>query len=568
MKDLQRSALAEAVHEWNGAFQPDAFRSKYGKEPELGTTRAHYGRHARPSLLRLFLHRSSHEDLLRVPDELMEPLRELLPPPQAAALAATAELPQHYPRPRQRYDREAREYRVRTEPVPLVVRETEAAARHDLTAVLALADAGQVAITSKKRHPTSGACRAVARVLLGGDFYAEGERERWSDDDEYLGAEWDRVGPIRAFAWPLLLQAGGLARPWGGKLRLTERGRAALGASPSEILADLWTTWTDSDLLDELSRVEAIRGQSGRGRRSLVPADSRRPVVADALADCPPGRWVAVDELWRYMRAAGHDFEVTRDPWDLYIEEKQYGSLGYDGYHPWEILQGRYVLAVLMEYAATLGLVDVAYVPPHFARVDYRHLWGVDDHEFLSRYDGLAHIRLTPLGAYCLEVTEEYAPGVGAAGATLTVLPNLEVAVLEGAEVSPADRLLLERFGEPVSERVWRLDRDRILAAIEEGHDPAALRELLTSRGGGTLPDAAGTFLDEIADRAGRLREAGRALLVDCGGEEMAALLASDRATRSACLRAGERHVAVPAGKEAAFRRGLRRLGYVLPPGR
>ena len=32
----------------------------------------------------------------------------------------------------------------------------------------------------------------------------------------------------------------------------------------------------------------------------------------------------------------------------------------------WELLQGRFILAMLFEYAATLGLIDVAYIPPRW----------------------------------------------------------------------------------------------------------------------------------------------------------------------------------------------------------
>jgi hypothetical protein len=50
--------------------------------------------------------------------------------------------------------------------------------------------------------------------------------------------------------------------------------------------------------------------------------------------------------------------------WKLYLVDAHYGSLGYDGFHRWEILEGRYTLAVLFEYAGTLGLLDLDYVPP------------------------------------------------------------------------------------------------------------------------------------------------------------------------------------------------------------
>jgi hypothetical protein len=63
-----------------------------------------------------------------------------------------------------------------------------------------------------------------------------------------------------------------------------------------------------------------------------------------------------------------------------------YDSLGYDGFHDWPLLQDRYMLAVLFEYAATLGLIGIEYVSPVGAREDYRDNWGGDDLDQLSRY--------------------------------------------------------------------------------------------------------------------------------------------------------------------------------------
>ena len=108
------------------------------------------------------------------------------------------------------------------------------------------------------------------------------------------------------------------------------------------------------------------------------------------------------------MRASGEEFAVTRNPWHLYIGEPHYGSLGYDNRH--EILDIRYLLCLLFEYAATLGLVDVAFTPPAGARQDYDDLWGTDDLAFFSRYDGFIFFRVTALGAYCLGSAEDYTP--------------------------------------------------------------------------------------------------------------------------------------------------------------
>jgi hypothetical protein len=137
----------------------------------------------------------------------------------------------------------------------------------------------------------------------------------------------------------------------------------------------------------------------------------RRGHVAAALAALALGEWTTVDQLFKNMRKAGHNPATARSEralWKLYLEDPEYGSLSYDGHHNWELLQGRYTLAVLFEYAAPLGLIDVEYVEAAGARDDYQYNWGGDWLERLSRYDGLRAIRLTPLGAYAAGRTSLY----------------------------------------------------------------------------------------------------------------------------------------------------------------
>ena len=176
-----------------------------------------------------------------------------------------------------------------------------------------------------------------------------------------------------------------------------------------------------------------------------------------------------VDDFFRFMVAAGHDFEVTREPWDLYISDPHDGSLGYEGFHDWELLQGRYALCLLFEYASTLGLVDVAYIAPAGVRRDFRSLWDADDLDFLSRYDGLLSFRLNPLGAYGLGLVEAYKPRAVPARASLTVLPSLQINLSKEA-LAPDEALLLGTYAEQESDTVWRLDREKALAAVESGH--------------------------------------------------------------------------------------------------
>ncbi len=465
-----------------------------------------------------------------------------------AGPTAVEELPEEIEQRHTFYDYATRARQTAVEFVPLTVRETERAARHDLEAVFRLADSGKLSVSDRTRRPSAATTRIVAQALLGGEPYPEDSG----------------IGPMTSFAWPMLIQVAGLAELRGSRLALTNAGSKSLTVPAADMLRKIWDRWLATRLLDELSRIDVIKGQTGKGKRGLTAVASRREVIADAVAECPVGGWVTTDELFRYMRAVGHRFEVTRDPWRLYIGHPEYGSLGYDGYGGWNILQARYALCLLFEYAATLGIVDVAYVPPAGARPDFHDMSGTDDLEYLSRYDGLTFIRLTPLGAYILGWAESYEPPAPEQRTLFTVLTNLDV-VATGDGLTFADRIVLERYAQRTADRVWRLDRDVLLTVAEQGESMADVRAFLAARTATPLPQAVISLLDDLTDRAQRFVDRGTMRVIDCADPALVLRLANDRATRGLCIAAGENRLLVPAGSEQAFRRAVRKLGYAVP---
>jgi hypothetical protein len=108
------------------------------------------------------------------------------------------------------------------------VRHTEHEAQVNLVAVLRLCAMGKLRCSEKTRRPGAATVEAVASVLDGGDFHPS--------------------EAIAAFAWPMLLQAGGLAQLTSGRLALTSRGQTALGA-------DLLRVWPTCDFV----RIESMR---------------------------------------------------------------------------------------------------------------------------------------------------------------------------------------------------------------------------------------------------------------------------------------------------------------------
>jgi hypothetical protein len=549
LDETQRAAVAEVVHSSETVFDGERFRAKYGKLPAWGSI-SPYERNANPTPL-CFLFYGGRT----MPDDLKARLKVFVPPPAAARVKTVDPLPANYDLPIRFWEAGVR--RQRTEPVPLAVRVSESAAARELLSVLRLADAGKIAVSDKTRRPSTATIEAVTAVLEGGDYYPHvPPKDRWSDGN---------AGPIRAFAWPLLIQAGGLARLAGQRLQLTRSGRGALVDPAAETLHHLWQKWRDTTLLDELSRIDCVKGQTGKGKRGLTAVATRREAISAALADCPVGPWIATSEFCRFNRASGNEVPLTRDPWALYIGEPNYGSLGSEGGSG--ILLERYILCVLLEYAATLGLLDVALVPPAGARRDYGDLWGTDELPYFSRYDGLMYFRINALGAYCLDLSEGYALPAVERRPVLRVLPNLEVTAV-AATVEPSDALALDAYAVRASARVWQLQPAKLLAAIDGGRSVDELREFLAARSEGPLPETVSRLLDDVGARSGRLRDRGLARLVECADEALAAQIASDSRTRGHCLRAGDRHLVVPAASEAAFRRALREIGYLVADAR
>jgi hypothetical protein len=424
-----------------------------------------------------------------------------------------------------------------------VVRETADEAVANLRVVLEQCALGRVSCSGRTRRPSASSVASLAGLLVGGDFYP----------DE----------AIAAYAWPLIVQAGGLAELAGTRLQLTARGRKALSAPPQETIRGLWRKWVSSGVIDEFSRIENIRGQ--RNATVLSSVSTRRRTVAAAVGSLPAGTWVEVDDLFAQMRRSGMNPTVERNSrslWRLYLADPQYGSLGYAGNHEWGILQGRYTLVVLFEYAATLGLLDVAFTEPAGARRDFGHIWGADDLAYLSRYDGLTAVRVNDLGAYVLGITDQ-APAAPAPTAALKVLSSHEVVAVGG--LPPGQAMTLSAFAERTADRTWRLSMASLLAGMTGGRSLDDLHRLLDSASQGPVPVTVTRLLSDAAARGSALSDRGVVRLVECADPATAALVARDPRTVAYCRLLGDRHLAVAAEHDIAFRSALVDLGYALP---
>jgi hypothetical protein len=201
--------------------------------------------------------------------------------------------------------------------------------------------------------------------------------------------------------------------------------------------------------------------------------------------------------------------------------------------------------------------------PPYGVRSDFRDNWDTDELEFFSRYDGLLYFRLNPLGAYCLEPSDQYRPAEVDKPPLLEIDEDLLFSPLRPVE--PAECMMLDRYAQRLSSDAWQLTAESILQAMADGQDPELFRDFLRDRADGGLPAEADDIFAAAADRLSALADAGPARLIRCSSPALAEMIADDPQTRAPCLPAGGTLLAIPDNKEKAFRAGLRRLGYVFP---
>lgn len=539
---LQQKAVAEAVYHQNREYDDGRFSSKYRSNPSFGK-KSEYD--FDPSLLNLFIYSDEYGKF--IPQDLAAKIKPFVPKPQGFFLNTVEELPENITVKFPDWQKKP------AESIPLIVRETEGEALQDFWSVLRLVEEKKIAVSDKTFYPSAKSVEEITAVLCGGDFY------EIKEDKEY----YPQIGAIKGFAWAMILQASKLTDVSAKKLALSNEGRKILNKPAHEIIKNLWKSWGKTTVLDEFNRVDEIKGQKQKGRTNLTGIKPRREAVINSFQLCPVGEWISIDEFFRCVRL-NFDFTVARDEWNLYIAESGYGSLGYEygsKFDKWYIFQARYILAVLFEYAATLGLIDVAYIPPYGARQDYGELWGADDLDFLSRYDGLKFIRINNLGAYCLDLESNYELPKVAVQSSFSILPNLKIKVI-GEPLTGGEELFLENFAERETAEVWRLSRERTIAALESGQKIETLREFLESREDQLLPETVEGFLREAENRASALTDNGTARIIECETAQIADELTANPHTKKLCQRVGKKSLAVFEQDEKKFRDTVRKIGY------
>lgn len=509
LDDITRKAVAEAAYNSNGCFNPLLFRAKYDQLPKEWRV---FGRPSNP-FFGLFIINGV------MPKDLRNRVRAILPPPPEIKPRSIRELPGNY------------------DGNPLIPIHTEQTALHDSITVLHLIAGGEVVITPQQQKISTRAVRTIASHLL-------------SSDGPYHEMDNAVKESIRAHAWPNIILVAHLAREGENRLELTREGQKALTAHPHEIIRMGWNRWIATKRQNEIDQYD----DSFLAIMDGFDLQKLRTAVLDVLVRFPIGEWIETGHLINYFKTTGAGIRL---PWRT--TTRYYYFTGYHGNNITQesfldMVDSAFVLTFLRVIAATMGVIDMAFITPKQTQPDVPPSVSIQQLKF---------VRITPLGAYCLGISEKYSSASQEPKQPLKVLPTLEVVMPDHIKTVRWESFLLERIAERTAEHVWKLDRKKILAALEQGLTLDRIRQLLAT-GGTPLPDTVIRFLEDISNRESALRFAGTAWLFEARDEAAADLFVHERKLQGMCLRAGVKTIAVPEEKRKEFFKTLKKMGYLV----
>ncbi len=547
LTEIEQNALKEAIYSGDNRLDMFLFKIKYGTDNIYRKQEkySYFSSYSHISPIELFLTRR-----FIIPEDISNRLKTFVEKPKGHKVIYESDIPETY---------DLHSYKGKLN-VKIKVHETELASLHDLPMILNLIKDKSISVSSSTSRVTKSGAKKISKVLINGDFY---EEEDFASLFRYPEIKFGEIG-IKPFAWALILQAGNLAQQDGSKLSLSRKGERSLNKPSHEVIKDLWERWLKTNIINELNRIEVIKGQKSKSRPIYQPMDARRS-IASALSKLDIGEWIHIDDLIKNLSLGGNFFDVVRDYYKIYIEDPMYGYLDQgDTKTQWNVTNGRFLRAFLLEYAATLGIIDVGIVPPWGAVSDFTSLWGTEDLLCISRYDGLLYIRLTNLGAYVLEKIRDYKPPQFEDKALFEVLPNFDI-VIKGSNVKPAEEFMLEKFARKVSDRTWTISKDDILLSLQKGTDINEIIDFMKAKSDkDELPESVMKFIEDIEANQNKLKYHSNAIIIECSDPRLAMLIANEKEIKKHCMIANERYLVVDEKKETVLKKVIRDLGYVL----
>ncbi|PAJ74497.1 hypothetical protein CJF42_10345 [Pseudoalteromonas sp. NBT06-2] len=526
LSSVQQLALQEAVHNQNGYVNALVFEAKYQQAHPSQAAWSHYqnkGNQDDKLLYPFFYATKRYGSAVCIPDDLRLFIKPHIPLP-----------PKFYVKTNTRIDSEKSQQQ-----------ETAQFTQSEFNHLINTIKDKKLKVSPKTGLPSKALLKKLSLQL----------NEPYQQS---LSIEDDTISTIKAFGWIQILRAASWIKEANGELQINVK-KLSLKQRHCDIVKALFWDWKAHSTFDELSRIKAVKGQKGKAQRYLTAPEMRREECIATLTQCPTGEWVAFDDFIRLMTATNHFFDITLYSSSLYIGDSVYGRL-----HDDRFLTSVYTRCLLLEYFATLGLIDIAYVEPDKTLDNYANEFWLDEINYLSAYDGLTYLRLTKLGAYVLGMTHSYSESFASSETPITMLPKFGVQFLQ--QPTANEKVFLTHYADEQTKNFWQLSVSKLLSHLENGGELAEVHDFLMQRDEQPyFPTDTEHLFKTLAQNKVAVTLEGRVLLLQCSGEAVAKNIACAPIIKKWCKRVGKDQLIIPEGKESVFRKLIHELKYAMP---
>ncbi len=285
-------------------------------------------------------------------------------------------------------------------------------------------------------------------------------------------------------------------------------------------------------------------------------------IMFGLLRELPLGQWVSAENLRQYALYRDLPLQVVPESQAgsyLYLEgEGQYGKEKHyvrRAHYHWLIteplLRGSFFLY------ATFGLVDLAYGPPA------NPLAEKIGRAYLSAYDGLRYVRLTPLGAYLCGLTNTYEAPVTQDEDILLDEQNLFISYKGDNKPLLS---ILDKVAHKASDYLYKVDYESLLGDCHTKKEIAAkiniFRQLLSANPPPIWKDFFETLQKKTFQLPSLEEEYKVFQLPD--HKELIRLVASDEFLKKHVIKAEMYYVIIPKGNVTKVKNYLKKFGFLV----
>jgi hypothetical protein len=286
--------------------------------------------------------------------------------------------------------------------------------------------------------------------------------------------------------------------------------------------------------------------------------------LQDVFRLIPIGKWLSFDNLLEYLNTRTIDIKpvtvssaISHLTYDgmytrgsIRIPEKK--VVDYKTYEP--MVKKAFVAGSVYLYAA-FGLMEVAY---NNVNTD------ILGDTYYSPYDGLRHVRLTPLGAYVLGITEKYemvnfenANKLTFDEDSLIILGEGNLEVINVTLANYAERLATNRF---------RVTNANFLKDCKNYKDVSNKIALFKKTVGSKLPVKWENYFTELLTNAKAVKEKPSTLVFQLpeNSKELHRCIAQDSVLKQLVLKAESYHILVENTNATKFKSRMKELGYMV----